>query len=237
MKEPILITGAARSGTSLVAGSIFRCNAFGGVMRGANSNNRKGMYENVRVVQTLVKPYFESIRVDRLGQYPLPDIHNLPIPSDWRQKVQKVFMDEGYKEGPWFYKGAKMCLMWPIWFHSFPDAKWIIVRRKPSDIAHSCCKTAFMSAYRKSFIQRAVKVSSEFDGWLWWERQHRNRFVEMIENGLNCKVIWPDRMVRGDYRQLYDVVEWLGLEWNEKAIIEFVDPKLWKARKGVHAHG
>ena len=86
MNDPILITGAARSGTSMVAGAINICGAFGGNMRGPNKNNEKGMFENVRIVQNLTKPYLRGIGADQLGQYPLPDIFNLPIPSNWRRR-------------------------------------------------------------------------------------------------------------------------------------------------------
>ena len=44
MKEPILITGCARSGTSMVAGIINMSGAFGGVMAGPNKNNQKGNF-------------------------------------------------------------------------------------------------------------------------------------------------------------------------------------------------
>ena len=230
LPDPILITGAARSGTSLVAGSIALCGAFSGVTVGPNRHNKKGMYENYRIREAITKPYLRSIGVDPLGQYPLPDIATLPIPNDWRAKVEQVFKDEGYESGPLFYKGAKCCLFWPVWAHAFPSAKWIIVRRRAGDIANSCINTGFMRAFRDRKIQRAVGAATERDGWLWWIREHEKRFVEMIQEGLNVKVVWPERMVDGDYGQLYETVEWLGLKWNSE-VLSFVDPKLWKSRQ------
>jgi hypothetical protein len=230
MPSPILITGAARSGTSMVAGVINMCGAFGGNMSGPNKNNQRGMFENARVRNTIVKPYLRDIAVDELGQYPLPNIEKLSIPNDWRKRVEQVMIEEGYKGEPWMYKGAKMCLVWPIWDHAFPNAKWIIVRRKTSDIVASCTKTGFMRAFRREAFRKAVGANTEAEGWLWWVHQHEKRFVEMIEEGLNCKVVWPDRMVRGDYQQIYETVEWLGLEWKSE-VLSFIDPKLWKARR------
>ena len=230
MNDPILITGAARSGTSMVAGAINICGAFGGNMRGPNKNNEKGMFENARIVQNLTKPYLRGIGVDQFGQYPLPNIHNLLIPSNWRRRVEQVMIEEGYKEGPWFYKGAKMCLTWPIWNFAFQDAKWIIVRRRTGDIVTSCMKTDFMRAFRNPKYQREVGADNEREGWLWWVHQHEKRFVEMIETGLNVKMIWPERMVYGDYKQIMEMVDWLGLEWKSE-VLSFVDPKLWKARR------
>ena len=132
------------------------------------------------------------------------------------------------------YKGAKMCQHWPIWNYAFPNAKWIIVRRKTSDIINSCIRTGFMRAFSIKGNQKAVGVENEWDGWLWWVHQHEQRFIEMMQAGLNCKVIWPERMVDGDYSQIKEMLEWLGLEWGSE-IMDFIEPKLWKARQKLKA--
>ena len=230
MNAPILITGCARSGTSLVAGIINQRGAFGGNMSGPNHNNAKGMFENARIRQEIVKPFFKSMDVDPLGQYPLPDIDSMLIPHGWDKKVTQVMIDEGYEGGPWMYKGAKMCLHWPVWNYAFPNAKWIIVRRKPSDIINSCMRTGFMKAFGNQANQRAVRAKNVWEGWMWWIHQHEDRFREMINEGLNCKIIWPERMVDGDYSQIKEMLEWLGLEWGPE-ITDFIEPKLWKARQ------
>jgi len=231
MKSPILITGCARSGTSMVAGIIHICGAFGGKMSGPNSNNAKGMFENAAIRNEVVKPYFASIGVDRLGQFPLPDINNLPIPSGWQAKVEQLIQNQGYEGGPWMYKGAKMCLHWRVWNYAFPNAKWIIVRRKTSDIINSCERTGFMRAFHNTTNQRAVGVKNSSEGWLWWVHQHEARFREMINDGLNVKIVWPERMVDGNYELMKEAIEWAGLEWDHEKVLDFIEPKLWKARK------
>jgi len=230
MEQPILITGAARSGTSMVAGVINLCGAFGGDMSAGNRYNAKGMFENVNIRQNIVKPYLRALGVDPNGQYPLPNIDTLPIPNNWKDTVENGMKNEGYKGGKWFYKGAKMCLHWPVWDHAFPDAKWIIVRRRTADIVNSCQKTGFMKAFNKDANLRAIKAETEADGWLWWVHQHEKRWIEMITKGLNVKVVWPERMVDGDYSQMKETIEWLGLEWNDE-VYSFIEPKLYKARK------
>lgn len=231
MTAPTLITGCARSGTSLVAGIINICGAFGGDMSGPNKYNAKGMFENAKIREGVIKAYYEKIHVDPFGQYPLPDVEKLPIPIDWKQKVEAVMSQEGYADGPWMYKGAKICQHWPVWNYAFPNAKYVIVRRKTSDIINSCTRTGFMRAFSQPVNQKAVGVANEHDGWLWWVRQHELRFVEMIQEGLNCKVVWPERMVDGDYSQMKELIEWLGLEWKSVDVMNFIEPKLWKARK------
>ena len=37
-------------------------------------------------------------------------------------------------------------------------------------------------------------------------------------------------MINGDYRQLYDVLDWLGLKWTPQ-VLSFIDPLLWTNRK------
>jgi len=233
MKSPILITGCARSGTSMVAGIINICGAFGGVMSGPNRNNQKGMFENVAIRQRMTKPYLHSIGVDPLGQYPLADTNSLPIPRDWKDRVEEIMIREGLQEDqPWMVKEAKMSFTWPIWHYAYPNAKWIIVRRKTPDIIRSCMRTAFMNAFRREENQAAVEAKDEYDGWMWWVHQHEAQFKEMLYAGLNVKQIWPERMVSRDYGQTEEMIEWLGLEWNDE-IFGFIEPKLWKARQKV----
>ncbi len=222
-KSPILITGAARSGTSMVAGVIDISGAFGGDMSGPNRNNQKGMFENSRIRNEIVKPHLRELGYDPKGQYPLPETEKLSIPVNWRKRVENIMIAQGYKEGPWFYKGAKMCLTWPIWHHAFPDAKWIIVRRRTADIVNSCMRTGFMNAFKDK------------DGWLWWVHEHEQRFREMIEAGLNVKIVWPEKMLYGNYHEMQETIEWLGLDWKGQKVYNFIEPKLWhaKRKKGI----
>lgn len=230
MHDPILITGCARSGTSMVAGAVNKCGAFGGQMAGATKNNQKGMFENTRIRNTIVKPYLRDLGMDPLGQYPLPNITSLPIPSNLNKLVLQIMREQGYTRGPWFYKGAKLCLIWPVWKYAFPNAKWIIVRRRDDDIVHSCLNTKFMRAFGREVFRKAAGVEDEVAGWYWWINQHKKRFVEMIDRGLNVKMVWPERMVDGDYSQMMETIEWLGLKWNSE-VLSFIDPKLWHARR------
>lgn len=234
MQDPILITGIPRSGTSMVAGCFHKCGAFGGNMAGPNRNNEKGMFENIRV-RGVVKEYLRQIGVDPLGQYPLPNPAKLGIPTNWRRIVENIMKDEGYDGGAWMYKGAKITLTYPVWQYAFPNAKYIIVRRRTPQIITSCKKTGFMKAFHNEKNQRAVGAANEDEGWLWWIHQHEKRFVEMIQAGLNAKIVWAERMIWGDYQQMREAIEWAGLDWHTHAqeVYNFVEPKLWKAKQAL----
>jgi len=206
---PILITGIPRSGTTMVAATINICGAFGGEM------SKRGMYCNDRIREDLVKPYLKVVGADEDAQKDFPkyimDVIN------WKDEVEKIISEQGYSTGAWMYKDSRMVQMWKVWDKAYPDAKWIIVRRRTGDIIESCLKTRYMKAY----VSR--------DGWLKMVHEYEKQFVEMITEGLNCKVIWPERMVDGDFKQLYETLDWLGLTWNPKAL-NFVESLLWGSR-------
>jgi len=224
--SPILITGCARSGSSMIAASINLCGAFGGNMSEGGQTSKRGMFENVAIRENVIKPYLRQSGSDPMGQYPLIDTAHIAIPQDWEARIASILQKEGYKTGPWMYKDSRNCLLWPIWAYTYPEAKWVLVRRRTGDVTNSCLKTGFMKAFKDVKNQKAIGVTEELEGWLWWVHEHEKRFVEMVTEGLNCKVIWPHRMVTGDYSQLYETIDWLGLKWNDKAL-NFIHPLLW----------
>lgn len=222
LNSPILVTGASRSGTSMIGGIIHLCGAFAG--------ETNSMFENIQILNRVVKPYLKSIEADQLGQYPLPDVNDLRIPISWASDVLKVLDNPSTT---WMYKGTQMALIHPVWHYAFPNAKWIIVRRQDDDIVDSCMHTAFMSAFDKEENVKAVGAKDKKDAWYWWVRQHNKRFVEMIEKGMNVKQIHPEKMVYGDYTQIQEMLDWLGLKWNSE-ILGFIEPKIQNVRTQIN---
>jgi hypothetical protein len=212
--NPILITGAARSGTSLVAGIIHKCGAWGGLMSGPTPYNKKGMFENEVIRNSVVKPWLSSRGYDPLCQDPLPPREIEPSPF-WYELIINTIRAQGYPGGKWFYKGAKMCLMWQLWHHAFPRADWIIVRRNVDEIANSCMRTPFM----RSFTTHTQ--------WIEWVIEHEQRFKDMSKAGLRVWELWPDKIVNGDTSDIRLLVKGLGLQWNEGEVRDFISPELW----------
>lgn len=219
MKNPILITGCARSGTSMTAGVINYCGAFGGNMAGPNRYNAKGMFENRTIVDSMIKPFLKSIGADPMGQNPLPTLEAIKghDSEKWKQRFLDIMIKQGYIENKHtlMYKGAKMCLMWLLWHKAFPDAKWIIVRRSDKEIINSCMKTGFMSKYKDT------------NGWQSWIDEHKKRFKEMHDEGLNIREVYPKDMISGNFKCVKETVKWLGLEWNSDKVLDFITPALW----------
>ena len=221
--SPIFVTGVERSGSTLIAKILQLCGGYTGTTN--------VMCENI-AIKALGELYYKQIvPVDKntvIGQYPLPDTkERIPLPT-WHKQVLDCLRKYDGKQ-PWVYKSAKLVQLWPIWFSAFPNARWIIVRRRTGDIVYSCTKTAHMIAFKNEVNQKLIGASNEKEAWLFWVREHEKRFVEMIEAGVNCKVVWPERMADGDYQQIYEMLEWVGLPWSDK-IITTIQPLLWKGR-------
>lgn len=205
----------------MTAGIIHLCGAFGGLMSGPTPNNKKGMFENSEIRNKVVKSYLRNeLKVDPMGQDPLPDVNDLVETPNLRGIVQMIVKWQGYKDDPWFYKGAKLCLIWPIWHMAFPKSKWIIVRRADEDIIYSCMHTNFMRAFHTE------------QGWQAWIDQHKERFQEMKDAGLALREVWPTKFVEGDFSEIQEVISWLGLQWQDKPVKDFICPELWRNGNG-----
>jgi len=214
--NPIFITGVERSGSTIIARILDLCNVSSG-----NCNN---MFENVII---------NEFNTDYLKNFSLtfPKTADIDIPIRWKGAVDGVLLVENCLDKPYMVKSAMLARLWPIWNYAYPDAKWLIVRRRTGDVIQSCLKTGYMKTFKSSENLLSLGFTKEEEGWLWWIHQYENKFVEMIKAGLNCRVIWPERMVTGNYEQMYETIEWLGLKWNEQ-IPNIIDPLLSKSREG-----
>jgi len=222
MQDPILITGVARSGTSMTAGIISLCGAVGGNVCGATKANKRGQFENVEMRNTLIKPYLTSMGLDPRGQNPLPeDLSSLlPFP-DFGRKMKEIARAQGIaKDVAWYFKGAKLCLIWPVVAATLPGSKWVVVRRSDAGIINSCIYTGFMNAYKTA------------PGWKKWVDIHR-RHISSMEDflGDTCREVWPERFINGDFSEISGVIDWLGLNWNFEQVSKFIAPELWGESK------
>jgi len=220
MKDPILIVGCARSGTSMTAGIFNICGAFGGDMYGANAFCQKGVFENIEIRLNIVRPHLKKIGCDPSAQKPLPNNRQVFEVSAneakaFRGRVQLVIQHQGYRDGEWFYKCPKSCHLWYLWHLAFPEAKWVIVKREHAGIVASCQKTRFMRAYRDAA------------GWQSWVDVHERRFAEMKTAGLNVTEFWPSELIAGNFEPAQKLIESFGLTWQEKLCRAFIDPHLY----------
>jgi len=157
LNSPIFVTGIERSGSSIIARILSLCGAFTGTV--------SAMQENIEIKQWVDK-YYTLIGADLKGQDPLPNTNEILIPTNWKSKIDGILFEEQYRiEQTWLYKESRLSQIWPVWNYAYPNAKWIIVRRKTGDIIESCLKTGYMTAYKDK------------EGWLGWVHQHQKLFV------------------------------------------------------------
>jgi hypothetical protein len=216
--NPILITGVERSASSIIARIYAMCGAFTG------TTNQ--MYENVEI--RAMHHFYIDKKSD--GVF-MPDLSKVKFRNtDWYNNVVITLLQEGFDASkPFVYKDSGIAQMHQLWKHNFPQAKWIIVRRRTGDIIQSCKKTAYMDKFKNIANCKLVGVHTEEQGWLWWVHQYERKFIEIMQNNPNMvKEIYPERLADKDFSQIKGAIEWCGLKWNEE--IETIIPQL--LRKG-----
>jgi hypothetical protein len=214
--QPIFITGAERSGSTFIAKILNMC----GVQHGISN----GMYENRIIVEQNMKLLDKHL-------FLFPNIDELTIPVNWHNFIDGVRVAQ-MTDTYWMVKHSSIARLWPLYAYAFPNAKWIIVRRRTGDIVRSCVQTGYMKTFKNEDNLKKLNLTKEEEGWIWWVRRYEERFIEMINAGVNCKIVWPERMVTGDYTQMFELVDWLGLKWNNR-IPSVIDPLLTKSREEI----
>ena len=214
-RSPIFVVGVPRSRTSMTTAIISLCGAWcGNNFYQPDHANPKGYYEHRGIKDKILKPLLAEAGFDPLGQNPLPprDFPKDAYPDDLAGSVYDIIGQDEYDGSPWIYKDTKMLLCWQVWHRAFPDAKWVMVRRDQDDIINSCLRTNFMTAYNSR------------DGWAGFITEHLQRFQDMKNAGIELYEISSDDIVQGNFNNLRNMIKWLGFEWNERAIKDFIIP-------------
>ena len=209
-KDPLIITGVPRSRTSLIMQLLQISGLFLGKVSGVTKANPipPGQLENVEIINKVVKPELRAHGYDPKGQYPVPPIDFCDLNPQKRQQVLSIMKSQGLKENmDWGVKLCKSVWNWQSWHHAFPDATWIIVRRRDEDIIKSCMspKAAFMDKYNTP------------NGWQWWINEHYERF-ELIKRDCIAYELDTDAVVNKDFTQLKAIIEAIGLKWKPDKI-------------------
>lgn len=196
------VTGTARSGTSFVTEVLRAC--------GAQFGNVNPMGEHTFARETVLKVYLEKCGADPLGQYPLPEYHELVHDGGFGDDLLTALA------GADFYKDPKLSLIWPTVRRHFPDARWVICRREVEAIAKSCMAAKFMRHYHDQY------------GWARWAQEYVDRIEDLKESDAEYGELWPGHSIAvDDYSAFREVVEFCGLEWDEDAVRSVVRPQEW----------
>lgn len=218
MNQPILVTAPARSRTSMTAELIHNAGAFGGdVLLSRGYANPRGFFENLEIRQKIAKPMLAHLKCDPKGQKPLPNDEQIEamkmdrvLATRLRSRVLGVMREQGFLHGPWYYKGAKMLLVWPAWHRAFPDAKWVYVWRSDEGIINSCLRTHFMQAYKDAA------------GWKGWIEHHKKRLGGLMASGADVHVFDGDLATSGDFEEVRKMLDFCGLPYSRSKADEII---------------
>lgn len=219
MRDPIIVTGPARSGTSMLTGCLQRCGLQLGDTCGPTSANPRGQYENRELIEKIEKPYLGRIGADPTGQGRLPDPEDLiPDPARRAAVTQIVEAQSVDVTKPWGFKDAKAILDHETWDAAFPDAIWVVTKRDLDDVVSSCRRTRFM------------RKRADREAWFAWAEYHEYRIADLVNHaGERVYRVDTDRLARGDVDELHVVANALGLQYDDRDVRSFVDPSLFTA--------
>lgn len=220
--NPVFVTGVQRSGSTIIAKLL---NSTGAFFTGEVTKTM----ENIKL-NAMLYLFYVNLQADPFGQYPLPVFEDIEVDT-WDKMIINTLQYEGYDgKKLWLCKSSKIMQTLPLWYVNFPNAKYIIVRRRPSDIADSCMKTGYMTAFKNEKIRKSIGIADERECWIWWVNQQESALKEFLKNfKIDYRVIWPERMVDGNYDQFNEILKWLGLDWNNE-IVELGNKLLWKSK-------
>lgn len=205
----IIVAGAARSYTSVIAGILYHAGAWGGKSKeslGIDFYMSQKVYENIDMIGDFM---YEAAKIKSLDIY---------APEEFSSSLQCVAPnvlafhgapDEGtvFVKHPAIisYRGASE---WDTWDAAFPDAKWVIVRRPTEDIlkSHFSMWGQVRHDTRNVLLQLDI-MKSYFKG------KNKDYFE-----------IWPGKAMQdADNTEFKSLVDWAGLNWN-KAIEKHIQP-------------
>jgi hypothetical protein len=216
-RQPILVTGVPRSGTSLVAGLLATAGAWVGETVPGGRANPRGFFENRVLRDRGNKVLLEELGGDPFGVRSLPPLAALAPRPDLARWVLEEIAAQGYLgERPWLFKDPKLCLLWPVWRRAFPTARWIVVRRPAADVVASCLRTPFLS-----YHSRDPTFWEEFVG------HYQARLDALTLSGVWWRELTPQHLFAGDLTELEAVVHELGLDWDPGASRAFLLPAAW----------
>ena len=212
MRDPIIVTGAPRSRTSLVTQIIEICGCFLGDVIQATRANPQGQKENRTIIDKVQKLHLQRCGFDPLGQKPLPPLYFFERDISRKQRVLKIMEDQGLKDQIWGFKDSKAVLDWRAWEASFANIQWIVVRRRGEDVIKSCLRTSFMRRYN---CKR---------GWRDWLDDYKLRMDDLEANGKHVQTINTDDLIDHKFDTMKQIIENVGLTWQEKKVRNNIRP-------------
>lgn len=121
--------------------------------------------------------------------------------DDFAIDVESILFKNGWKGQDWFLNDWQFLKEFEFWDNQFPRAKWLLVRREPAKILHSCSKTQWMNNYLDA---------PTWEEWL--ERWH-DRIKSFKNANIDYQEVWPTKFIEGDYTEIKQVMINIGVQY------------------------
>ena len=149
------------------------------------------------------------------GDYVNKEINKVLRNKPSNDKISKALQKQGYKKGPWLVKHG-LSLNWiNFWFKHYKPTI-ILVRRDAESILKSKHKMAIYKGkpivLEKTFLDSYTKNNNYMD------------FLKRKYKGID---VWSQKIIDGDYSEIKQVLNRVGVPFNLEKTLEFIEPDVW----------
>ena len=230
--QPIIVLGAERSGTSVVAEMVHTWGAYAGAsekLHAADAHAPRGYWEYLPLWDFLAElgdfasgaTWWDRDFQHRIGNY--------ASDPEYRTKAAALMseMDEG---GPWFWKDPALCHYLPFFKQIWGDAIYIITVRHPLDTAVSWQKFIMPSNFK-------ARISFVAMNLLRWQHM-MTLILRHTEDAAHRLFIGYEDIVRNPHAQAGRLSNYLSSKFQNRgsriqAMAGTVDPQLWRNNCGT----
>lgn len=221
MKPPIFVTGSPRSLTSVFSHILQACGAFTKDTREKDRCNAGGYFEDQGFFEHmgLLSGQFSRYKVAAgLGGISAGDPRCDSFFNTVRGSLFSWMQVRGYPgDGPWFIKNPSLLFDRSFCDALFPGAQWVLTARDENEVRQSYIE----------YIQYNIDQGNEDFLFLGECDEFLSSFFNQAaifkSSDLSHYEIAVAKAIRsGDLSPIKDVVEGLGLTWNEEAVRKIV---------------
>ena len=201
MRDPIIILGTPRSGSSMTAGIFAEHGVWTGICRPPNQHNAKGHFENTAIKKVIIQMQGAIVHSGKLAE-------RLP---EFKDAVLAAVSRDNYTGGDWLWKGS--ALYWPAFYQFQP--KWVLCNR-PSDQIFASCRSS--GIFGKALSDGELRQNIEF---------HKKQ-MDYLKDNAGAFEVDTYEVAQGNYDSIELALAGCGIEPDRNVIDGFVDKSLWR---------
>ena len=230
--HPIIVLGAERSGTSVVAEMVHRWGAYAGPpekLHKADAHAPRGYWEFLPLWDLLAElGDFDAGATWWNNDFQQQTVKKATDPA-YRKKATEL-MAEMSKKGPWFWKDPALSHFLPFWKQIWDDAIYIITVRHPLDTAVS---------WQKFIMPANVPVHISFVAMNLLRWQHIMMLIlQHTEDAPHQLFLAYEDIMCDPYVQAEKLATFLNAKFGQRdspiqAMVDVVEPKLWRNNCGI----